>query len=312
MTWDSNSAPSKRRVSKRWIWWGIAAVALILLVLSGALPGLMILVGIIALILGLVALLANGIKWARIPNRKIGAGVAGAALVLTFAGGALSGTEGTGSPETSLEEPAVAETLQSDLASFVGQPCEFDYQVMTQAAANNYCDEDSTGTLLWVDQDTHDRAEADLAAAREVDAEKAAEAKKKSEEAAAVKAKEAAAKKAEAAAEAKQKEEAAAAKAQAAAKAKKAEAAAEAKAERKAADAQAAKVREQEAASARAAQEAREEQEAAKPKIQTFTNNNTYYANCTAVRSAGADPIYSGDPGYSRKLDRDGDGVACE
>jgi flagellar biosynthesis GTPase FlhF len=304
MTWDSNSAPSQRRVSKRWIWWGIAALALILLVLAGALPGLMILVGIIALILGLVALLANGIKWARIPNRKIGAGVVGAALDLTFAGGALSGTEGTGSPETSLEEPAVAETLQSDLASFVGQPCEFDYQVMTQAAANNYCDEDSTGTLLWVDQDTHDRAEADLAAAREVEAKKVAEAKKKSEEAAAVKAKEAAAaKKAEVAAEAKKKEEAAASKA---------EAAAEAKAERKAADAQAAKVREQEAASARAAQKAREEQETAKPKIQTFTDSNTYYANCTAVRNAGADPIYSGDPGYSRKLDRDGDGVACE
>ncbi|GHA64482.1 excalibur calcium-binding domain-containing protein [Streptomyces termitum] len=37
-----------------------------------------------------------------------------------------------------------------------------------------------------------------------------------------------------------------------------------------------------------------------------------YYANCAAVRAAGAAPIYAGDPGYSRKLDRDGDGVACE
>ncbi|MGX6604813.1 excalibur calcium-binding domain-containing protein [Micromonosporaceae bacterium Da 78-11] len=37
-----------------------------------------------------------------------------------------------------------------------------------------------------------------------------------------------------------------------------------------------------------------------------------YYANCTAVRDAGAAPIRRGDPGYSRKLDRDGDGVACE
>lgn len=37
-----------------------------------------------------------------------------------------------------------------------------------------------------------------------------------------------------------------------------------------------------------------------------------YYANCTEVREAGAAPIYSGDPGYSSKLDRDGDGVACE
>ncbi|MEU4476147.1 excalibur calcium-binding domain-containing protein [Micromonospora sp. NPDC023888] len=37
------------------------------------------------------------------------------------------------------------------------------------------------------------------------------------------------------------------------------------------------------------------------------------YANCTEVRAAGAaDPIHKGDPGYSRKLDRDGDGIGCE
>lgn len=37
-----------------------------------------------------------------------------------------------------------------------------------------------------------------------------------------------------------------------------------------------------------------------------------YYENCTAVENAGAAPIYAGQPGYSRDLDRDGDGVACE
>jgi len=37
-----------------------------------------------------------------------------------------------------------------------------------------------------------------------------------------------------------------------------------------------------------------------------------FYENCSAVRAAGADPIYEGEPGYSRKLDRDGDGVGCE
>ncbi|SNS92780.1 excalibur calcium-binding domain-containing protein [Rhodococcoides kyotonense] len=36
------------------------------------------------------------------------------------------------------------------------------------------------------------------------------------------------------------------------------------------------------------------------------------YANCAAVRAAGAAPIYRGEPGYSSKLDRDGDGVGCE
>jgi competence protein ComEC len=40
--------------------------------------------------------------------------------------------------------------------------------------------------------------------------------------------------------------------------------------------------------------------------------SNVYYQNCSAVKAAGAAPIYEGEPGYSRKLDRDGDGVACE
>jgi hypothetical protein len=39
---------------------------------------------------------------------------------------------------------------------------------------------------------------------------------------------------------------------------------------------------------------------------------SVYYENCDAVRAAGAAPIHAGDPGYSRKLDRDGDGVGCE
>lgn len=37
-----------------------------------------------------------------------------------------------------------------------------------------------------------------------------------------------------------------------------------------------------------------------------------YFANCSAARAAGQAPLYRGDPGYSSKLDRDGDGVACE
>ncbi|MFG1838077.1 excalibur calcium-binding domain-containing protein [Micromonospora sp. NPDC049175] len=41
-------------------------------------------------------------------------------------------------------------------------------------------------------------------------------------------------------------------------------------------------------------------------------DGNVYYANCTAARAAGAAPIRKGDPGYSRKLDGDGDGIGCE
>jgi hypothetical protein len=36
------------------------------------------------------------------------------------------------------------------------------------------------------------------------------------------------------------------------------------------------------------------------------------YANCSAARAAGAAPVYAGDPGYGRHLDRDGDGIGCE
>lgn len=36
------------------------------------------------------------------------------------------------------------------------------------------------------------------------------------------------------------------------------------------------------------------------------------YANCAAVRAAGQAPLLRGQPGYAPKLDRDGDGVACE
>ncbi|WP_432834064.1 excalibur calcium-binding domain-containing protein [Dactylosporangium sp. CA-092794] len=39
---------------------------------------------------------------------------------------------------------------------------------------------------------------------------------------------------------------------------------------------------------------------------------DVYYKNCAEARSAGAAPLYRGDPGYRKALDRDGDGVACE
>ncbi|MDS1115833.1 excalibur calcium-binding domain-containing protein [Gordonia westfalica] len=40
--------------------------------------------------------------------------------------------------------------------------------------------------------------------------------------------------------------------------------------------------------------------------------SSAYYKNCSAARAAGAAPLYAGQPGYRAKLDRDGDGVACE
>ncbi|SFD34095.1 excalibur calcium-binding domain-containing protein [Bacillus sp. UNCCL81] len=39
---------------------------------------------------------------------------------------------------------------------------------------------------------------------------------------------------------------------------------------------------------------------------------DVYYPNCSAVEAAGAAPIHRGEPGYSTKLDRDRDGIACD
>jgi hypothetical protein len=36
------------------------------------------------------------------------------------------------------------------------------------------------------------------------------------------------------------------------------------------------------------------------------------YQNCAEVRAAGKAPLHEGDPGYSRQLDRNGDGIACD
>nr|WP_205570476.1 excalibur calcium-binding domain-containing protein [Corynebacterium lactis] len=39
---------------------------------------------------------------------------------------------------------------------------------------------------------------------------------------------------------------------------------------------------------------------------------SVYFGSCADAKAAGAAPLYAGNPGYSSKLDRDGDGVACE
>ena len=44
----------------------------------------------------------------------------------------------------------------------------------------------------------------------------------------------------------------------------------------------------------------------------SYGGTGGYYSNCSQARAAGATPIREGEAGYSRRLDRDGDGVACE
>ncbi|PEE41193.1 excalibur calcium-binding domain-containing protein [Bacillus pseudomycoides] len=60
------------------------------------------------------------------------------------------------------------------------------------------------------------------------------------------------------------------------------------------------------------ARKQQEQQATSQAQPSTESNSNVQYKNCTEVKNAGKAPLYSGQPGYSRKLDRDGDGVACE
>ena len=42
------------------------------------------------------------------------------------------------------------------------------------------------------------------------------------------------------------------------------------------------------------------------------SQSSVFYKNCDVVKAAGADPLKKGQPGFSEKLDVDGDGVACD
>lgn len=50
---------------------------------------------------------------------------------------------------------------------------------------------------------------------------------------------------------------------------------------------------------------------ASKPST-TKPPSTVYYKNCSEAKAAGVTPLYRGQPGYGKHLDRDGDGVACE
>lgn len=72
-------------------------------------------------------------------------------------------------------------------------------------------------------------------------------------------------------------------------------------------------VREQQAAAAERARQAAAATPQPQPQ-QGFVSQPQQggYRNCGEARAAGAAPLHRGDPGYSPRLDRDGDGLACE
>ncbi|QRQ80362.1 excalibur calcium-binding domain-containing protein [Glutamicibacter protophormiae] len=254
-----------------------------------AVPELALLLGLLLLIVSLIGLVVGKLPFLRIFGRKrIAALTAGSVLITIVAGGFMDTTgaadappSADAAPTTKVSETPTPSPSPSTLADFIGETCEGDELVMEQASEKLYCDEGATNALVWTSQGDHDKS---VLAAKQEAEKKAAEAKAAAEKKAAEK------------------------------KAVEEKAAAEKKAAEKAA---ADKRRAEEAAAKKEAQKqaAKEKAERAAPEAYTRpakASSSTSYANCTAVKNAGAAPIYQGDPGYSRKLDRDGDGVGCE
>jgi len=66
---------------------------------------------------------------------------------------------------------------------------------------------------------------------------------------------------------------------------------------------------------ARLAEEQRQKEEAerlAEEQKQQEESVNVYFKNCSEAKAAGAAPVYAGEPGYGKHLDRDGDGIGCD
>ncbi len=288
-----NQAPKNRKTL-----WILVATAVVFILLLFLLPELLILVTLLGLLVAVIGMIRGKVPWLPVRGRK-NSGLFGLGMVvLMFVSGAIMGpaeseaniaaSEASEPIVTSSESATPTPTESASptaIADFVGQTCEGDELVMEQGDEKLYCDEDTKAGLIWATQDEHDKS---VLAAKEAAEQKAAEEK----------------------AEAEKKE------AEAKAAAEKKEAEAKAVAEKEAAEKKAAemKVAEEKAAKEKAARLAEVEttKEAYVAPKKQKAPTSTYYANCSAVRAAGADPIYRGDPGYSSKLDRDGDGVACE
>lgn len=304
----NNAAPARPETS--WkptrLFWIVAVIVLFILLiaaLSSGFAGVLVFLGIIALLTGLYALLFKRRTWVGIPHRKSAAVVTTAGILAFMLGGVV----GAGATPNSDNNTAALVTEQQPTTTATPtetnpaeSPCTTVDESKTYNGETFICTVGSDDRLVWL-------AEAEsrsLVEAREVKA-KAAAVKLAADKAAAQKAA------AKAAAD-KLAAEKAAAKAAAdklAAEKAAAEAAAARKAAEKAAADQAAAA---EAAAAQAAAEHAAAQQAAQQAVVPAAPASVYYGNCSAARAAGAAPVYAGSPGYGVHLDRDRDGVGCE
>ncbi len=298
-------APHQSRWKPTVLFWIVAAVLLLLLIpfaVVGGLGMVLFILGLVALLTGLYALLFKRRSWVGLPHRKSGGLVAVSGFVVLILGAGVVGA--TAAPRADTDKAAlVSPASQSATATPTPTPTAtnpVNSTCATAAATQEYnsqtltCTMGSDQRLVWMNEADSKRVIAEKAAADKVTAEKAAVKKAAVAKAAAAKA---AAEKAAA-------EKAAAEKAAAQ------KAAAEKAAAEKAAAEQAAAARQ--AAEAAAAQAPKPAPAPVAPAPAPAAPASAYFANCSAAKAAGAAPLYRGQPGYRPAMDGDSDGVACE
>ncbi|MDR7161880.1 excalibur calcium-binding domain-containing protein [Arthrobacter sp. BE255] len=276
-------AVQKGRWKPTVLFWIVAAIVLLVLIpfaIAGGVGMAMFILGLVALLTGLYALLFKRRSWVGLPHRKSGGIVAIAGFVALIVGAGVAGA--TAAPGGSSDKASLASTSQkSATATPTATPTNpANSACLTTAETRKYndqtliCTAGSDQRLVWMTEADSKRVVAEKAAADKAAADKAAADKAAAEKAAADKA---------------------------------------------AADAAAAKLVAEQAAAQKAAAEQAAAQQAAKPApvVQAPAPvapapAAAYYANCTAAKAAGAAPLYAGQAGYSTALDRDRDGVACE
>jgi Excalibur calcium-binding domain len=259
--------------------WVVAALVLLLVILfaaSAGLAGVLVILGIAALLTGLYAFIFKRQSWVGLPHRKAAGVVTAAGVVVFMVGGGIgAATAGPGSfPEKSPSAAASAKpsaTPTPTATSPANSPCTTADESRKYNDNLFICTMGSNERLVWLSETESKRVvalkvAADKAAADKIAADKVAADKIAAEKVAADKL----------------------------------------AAEQAAAAAEAAKpVPAPYVAPAPAAPAPYVAPVPAAPAA-------PYYANCAAVRAAGAAPIRQGTPGYGVHLDRDRDGIGCD
>lgn len=290
----TNNPYAPARPQGRWkptvLFWIVVALVLLVLIpfaMAGGVGMALFILGLVALLTGLYALLFKRRSWVGLPHRKSGGVVAIAGFVALIVGFGVVGA--TAAPGGIGDKASLASTSKQSATATPTATNPANSACLTAAETRKYndqaliCTMGSDQRLVWMTEADSKRVVAEKAAADKAAADKAAAEKAAAEKAAAEKA-----------------------------------AAEKAAADKAAADQAAAQLAAEQAAAQKAAADQAAAQQAAKPAPAPApapaapAPAAAYFGSCADARAAGAAPLYAGQAGYRAALDRDSDGVACE